>query len=82
MREGDAIHLRWTASPEPDLLGYRVYRRALPDGRRVLLTAEPVPEPDYRDHSPPGLVAYTVTAVDRSRRRNESSPSAEVRPAP
>ncbi len=82
VREGDAIHLRWMPSLEPDLLGYRVYRRALPDGRRVLLTPDPVPEPDYQDRPPPGLVAYTVTAVDRSRRRNESTPSAEVRPAP
>jgi len=78
VREGDTIHLRWAVSPEPDLLGYRVYRRALPDGRRVLLTAEPVPEPAYQDRPPPGPVAYTVTAVDRSRKRNESGPSAEV----
>ncbi|HEU5395265.1 MAG TPA: fibronectin type III domain-containing protein, partial [Candidatus Methylomirabilis sp.] len=82
VREADAIRLRWAASPEPDLLGYRVYRRALPDGRRVLLTAHPVPEPQYLDRPPPGLVAYTVTAVDRSRRRNESVPAAEVRPGP
>ena len=65
-------------SPEPDLLGYRVYRRALPDGCRVLLTAEPVPEPEYRDRPRGGPVAYTVTAVDHSRKRNESAPSAEV----
>ncbi len=82
MREGETIRLRWAGSPEPDLLGYRVYRRALPDGRRVLLTADPVPEPDYQDRPPPGPVAYTVTAVDRSRWRNESTPSAEVRGAP
>lgn len=82
VREGDAIRLRWAVSPEPDLLGYRVYRRVLPDGRRVLLTAEPTPEPDYQDRPPSGLVAYTVTAVDRSRKRNESAPSAEVRAAP
>ncbi|MCI0371365.1 MAG: fibronectin type III domain-containing protein [candidate division NC10 bacterium] len=82
LREGDAIRLRWAVSPEPDLLGYRVYRRTLPDGRQVLLTAEPVPEPEYQDRPPPGPVAYTVTAVDRSRRRNESAASAEVRAAP
>ncbi len=79
LREGDAIRLRWAASPEPDILGYRVYRWTLPDGRRVLLTAEPVPEPDYLDRRPPAPVAYTVTAVDRARRRNESAPSGEVR---
>jgi predicted small lipoprotein YifL len=82
VREADAIRLRWAASPEPDLLGYRVYRRALPDGRRVLLTATPVPDPEYLDRPPPGLVAYTVTAVDRSRRGNESIPAAEVRAGP
>ncbi|MEK7366424.1 MAG: hypothetical protein AAB195_00545, partial [candidate division NC10 bacterium] len=53
-----------------------------PDGRRVLVTAELVPAPDYLDRSPPGPVAYTVTAVDRSRKRNESAPSAEVPAAP
>ena len=82
VREGDTIRLRWAVSPEPDLLGYRVYRRALPDGRRVLLMAEPVPEPEYRDRPRGGPVAYTVTAVDHSRKRNESAPSAEVRAAP
>ena len=82
LREGDAIRLRWAASLEPDILGYRVYRRTLPEGRRVLLTSEPHPEPDYLDRPPPGPVAYTVTAVDRARRRNESAPSAEARGAP
>lgn len=79
VREGNAIRLRWAVSPEPDLLGYRVYRRTLPDGRRVLVTPQPVPEPDYLDRPPPGPVAYTVTAMDRGRRRNESAHSSEVR---
>lgn len=78
VRDGEAVRLRWAPGAEADLLGYRVYRRVLPDGRRLLLTPEPVPEAAYRDRPPGGPVAYAVTAVDRSRRRNESAPSAEV----
>lgn len=59
-------------------IAYALYHRVLPDGRRILLALEPVPEPAYWDQPPTGRVAYAVTAVDRSRRRNESAPSAEV----
>jgi hypothetical protein len=73
------VALSWTASPEPDVAGYRVYR-GLATGGPYELVAAPV-SPAYEDL---GLtngvtVYYVVTAQDG---RFESAPSAEVAATP
>jgi len=74
------IALTWDASGEQDLLGYLVYRRDLPDIEPSRLTPAPIPQATYADRTVRAGVTYvyTVTAVDRSPRRNESAPSPEV----
>jgi fibronectin type 3 domain-containing protein len=75
-----AVALTWDANTEPDILGYFVYRRELPQVVPVRLTAAPVPGTTFTDRTPRSGASYvyTVTAVDRSSHRNESAPSAEV----
>ncbi len=74
------VALSWSANAEPDLLGYVVYRRRLPEVAFVRLTATPVPGTTYTDRAVQAGASYVyaVTAVDRSRRQNESAPSVEV----
>jgi len=74
------VALTWDASAERDILGYLVYRREPPQVTPVRLTAVPIPGTTFTDRSPRAGAAYvyTVTAVDRSTRRNESAPSVEV----
>jgi hypothetical protein len=75
------IDLSWEPDSEPDLAGYRVYRRELdgttPEVWRVL-GPELVTVPAYRDLSVGSgqRYAYRVTAVSGA--GNESGPSAEV----
>jgi hypothetical protein len=76
----DGVALSWGPGHEPDVLGYLVYRRILPGLAPQRLTPAPVSATTFLDAEVrgPGPVAYTVTAVDRSPRRNESVPSEEV----
>ncbi len=78
--EQGAVALTWDANTEPDILGYYVYRRELPQVAPVRLTPAPVSGTTFTDRTPRSgaTYAYSVTAVDRSPRRNESAPSAEV----
>jgi hypothetical protein len=72
-----AVELVWTASPEPDLAGYNVYRRE-GSGPAQKINREPLKTPIFRDTS----VAegrryfYRVTALDLV--NNESAASEEV----
>jgi hypothetical protein len=74
------VSLSWRAGGEPDLLGYLVYRLEPPATTPVCLTDTPVQTTTFTDRTvrAGATYTYTVTAVDRSRRRNESAPSAEV----
>ncbi len=74
------VALSWSISPESDLLGYQVYRREPPSLTPVRLTETPVQPTTFVDRTvrPGATYIYTVTAVDGSRRRNESPPSLEV----
>jgi len=74
------VELGWRANREPDLLGYLVYRREPPSPAPVRLTETPNSPTTYVDRSAQAgaTYIYSVTAVDRSVRRNQSAPSAEV----
>ncbi len=74
------VSLTWDAGDERDLLGYVVYRLEPPQLVPVRLTEQPIPGTTFTDRTARrgATYVYTVTAVDRSARRNESVPSAEV----
>jgi hypothetical protein len=74
------VELRWDPSPATDLAGYRVYRLRAGEARPVRLTPELLKTPHFLDTTaaPGQTYAYTVTAVDDSRRANESAPSEEA----
>jgi uncharacterized protein len=74
------VELRWEPSPATDLAGYRVYRLRAGEARPVRLTPGLLKTPHFLDtQAVPGQTyAYTVTAVDDSRRANESAPSEEA----
>jgi hypothetical protein len=74
------VSLTWDAGDERDLLGYVVYRREPPELIPVRLTEQPIPGTTFTDRTARrgATYVYTVNAVDRSARRNESVPSAEV----
>ncbi len=77
------IALTWIPNTEPDLLGYFVYRRALPAVKAERITDVPVPGTTFTDRNVRTGVSYlySITAVDRSAHQNESAPSAEIEAA-
>jgi fibronectin type 3 domain-containing protein len=79
LKEG--MELTWRKNPEPDLLGYNVYRRIPGEPQFELLNVSPLTKETYLDtHVELGKeYEYTVKAVDNSPRRNESPPSEEAR---
>jgi len=79
LKEG--IELNWRKNPEPDLLGYHVYRRKSGDEEFKRLNESPVTKETYLDTDVvlEQEYEYAVTAVDNSARRNESPRSEEVR---
>jgi prepilin-type N-terminal cleavage/methylation domain-containing protein len=75
------VDLRWNASPERDVLGYRVYRqqgtgapeRVCPGGAQEVLKVTTCTDPD----APAGEVTYLVYAVDREDLASTDSPLRE-----
>jgi hypothetical protein len=85
VQERLAVRLFWNPNDEPDLAGYRVYRRSGVDEEWERIGLDPVAEPLYLDQGVAVGVAYTyrVTAIDRADPPNESGPSetADLTPA-
>jgi hypothetical protein len=75
---GSVIMLLWEAGREPDLAGYRVWRRIAGKGSFESLTARPVAENTYSDGAAARGVRYeyAVSAVDKA--GNESARSVAV----
>ncbi len=74
------IELRWDAGREPDLAGYRVFRRSLAEPQFRVLTSQLVAAPYFVDPETGTGVTYYyyVVVVDNSRRGNQSLPSETV----
>jgi hypothetical protein len=77
---GPSVRLAWQAVPDADVAGYRVYRSTTAGRGHTPLTPVPQIGTTYVDTDvrPGQTYFYVVTAVDRSKRANESVPSAEV----
>ncbi len=72
---GADVILEWTANPEPDLAGYRIYRQTTEGWSEVDET--PATDLTHTDAGlPNGTYTYRITAVDRA--GNESPPSTEA----
>jgi fibronectin type 3 domain-containing protein len=79
LKEG--MELSWRKNPEPDLLGYNIYRRMPGEPQFKVLNESPLTKETYLDTRVElgKEYEYAVKAVDNSPRRNESPPSEEVR---
>jgi hypothetical protein len=76
---GRSVRLAWTPSPDADVASYVVYRAAAGAAPMRVGSVE-APSTVLVDRDvPAGTWRYTVTAVDRSSRANESAPSNEAR---
>jgi uncharacterized protein len=78
LKEG--VELSWRKNPEPDILGYYVYRRKSGEEEFKTLNQSPVAKETYLDTDVvlEQEYEYAVTAVDNSPRKNESPRSEEV----
>jgi uncharacterized protein len=73
------VRLLWPAGAEPDLAGYRIYRRSGTEAASAIGEVT-VPDTTFLDREPParGRVFYMVVAFDTARPANESAPSREA----
>jgi len=77
----EGISLRWEESPEADVSGYNIYRREEGKGALEKLNPDPVKGTIFLDTGVKKDTAYyyAISSADSSSRRNESSPSEEVK---
>jgi len=77
-RDGDVVRVRWDASPEADLAGYRVYRAVQTAGPFSLISGGTITTNELADPVPAHAttVWYEISAVDI--RGNESARSTRV----
>jgi hypothetical protein len=77
---GSTVRLAWQAVPDADVAGYLVYRSTTAGRGHAKLTTAPQGTTTYVDTDvrPGQSYFYQVTAVDRSKRANESVPSQEA----
>lgn len=77
---GATVRLAWEPVADADLGGYRVYRSTAPGRGYTRVTPDSQAAATYVDGDvrPGQTYYYVVTAVDRSRRANESVPSPEA----
>jgi hypothetical protein len=77
--EGATIRVYWFPNAEPDLAGYRVYRRSEKEKEPVRVGEVPAAETSYIDPSAtPGVrYHYSVSAIDGADPVNESPRSEE-----
>lgn len=56
------VHLNWTASPDPQVLGYQIYRAGTTHGPFVRLTTSPIATTSFTDPAAPAGATYLVRA--------------------
>jgi hypothetical protein len=83
-RVSQGVELRWNRSPEPDIAGYDVYRRAEGEESFTRINPRPVTEPYFLDPTadPRKAYHYRLKAVDSSPGKMESEFSMEVESRP
>jgi len=80
LAQDDGVEARWSPSPEPDVVAYRVYRIAR-GGERERIAEVPAPATRYLDPEAPTIrvLRYFVSALDAAGNESALSPPAEVR---
>jgi len=79
-----AIVLSWQPNLEPDLLGYRVYRKRADEVNYRCITPIPLTRTTFKDEGvvPGKTYFYRVTAIDQASPANESDFSEEIMVTP
>jgi hypothetical protein len=76
----DGVEIRWSRSPEPDVVSYRIYR-SLRAGERERVGEVAAPETVFLDTEAPTVRAlrYTLTAMDKAGHESAGTSTPEVR---